>query len=58
MTQRDLGAFGARGLANAEERARVYEQQLKEIHAGKLRRRFLNDLAEFDMAAKRLMKYD
>lgn len=56
MSQVDLATFGARGLATAQERAREYKRQLDEIVSPRLRRRFLNEIAEFDMAAKRLMK--
>jgi uncharacterized protein with GYD domain len=55
MSQVDLGAFGARGLADAQQRAAEYKRQLDEIVSPRLRRRFLNDIAEYDMAAKRLM---
>jgi hypothetical protein len=58
MTQGDLSMFGIRGLANAQERALEYRRQLEDIVSPRLRRRFLNEIAEYDMAAKRLMQHD
>jgi hypothetical protein len=58
VKQGNLSMFGVRGMANAQERALEYKKQLEEIVSPRLRRRLLNDIAEFDMAAKRLMKYD
>lgn len=48
--------FGIRGMANARERALEYKRQLEGIVSPRLRRRFLNEIAEYDMAAKRLMQ--
>jgi uncharacterized protein with GYD domain len=55
MSQGNLSMFGVRGLADAQQRAAEYRRQLDEIVSPRLRRRFLNDIAEYDMAAKRLM---
>jgi len=56
MTQVDLGAFGARGLMNAQARALEYRRQLSEIVSPRLRRRFLDEIVDRDPVAKRLMK--
>ena len=55
MSQVDLGAFGARGLADAQQRAAEYKRQLDEIVSPRLRRRFLNEILDRDPVAKRLM---
>ena len=56
MTQGTLTMFGARGLADAQQRALVYAQQLDEISNARLRARFLREVVDQDLAAKRLMK--
>jgi hypothetical protein len=48
--------FGARGLADAQQRALEYAQQLSEISSARLRARFLREVVDQDLAAKRLMK--
>ena len=55
MTRVDLATFGARGLADAAQRAREYRRQLDEIVSPRLRRRFLNEIVDRDPVAKRLM---
>jgi hypothetical protein len=56
MTQADLSTFGARGLADAKQRALEYRRQLDEIVSPRLRRRFLNEIVDRDPTAKRLMR--
>ena len=56
MTQGTLAMFGARGLADAQQRALEYTRQLSEISSARLRARFLHEIVEQDPAAKRLMK--
>lgn len=48
MSQVDLGAFGARGMADARQRALEYQRQLGEIVSPRLRRRFLNEIVDRD----------
>jgi hypothetical protein len=55
-SQRDLSAFGARGLLSAHERAAEYQRQLDEIVTARLRARFLHEIVDQDLAAKRLMR--
>jgi len=38
------------------ERALIYKEQLSSIRSGQLRRRFLEEIAEYDRAAWRLMR--
>jgi hypothetical protein len=56
VSQVDLAAFGARGLADAQARALEYRRQLDEIVSARLRRRFLDEILDRDPVAKRLMK--
>ena len=56
MSQVDLGAFGARGLFDAQARALEYRRQLDEIVSPRLKRRFLDEIVAQDPVAKRLMK--
>ena len=56
MTQRDLSMFGARGLLDARERAGEYRKQVSQIVSPRLRRRLLDAIRDYDMAAWRLMK--
>ena len=55
MTRVDLATFGARGLADAEERAAEYKCQLEGIVHARLKARFLEHIATFDPVARRLM---
>lgn len=55
MPQVDLGAFGARGLTDAQARAREYRRQLEEIVSARLRARFLEEISVNDPVAGQLM---
>ena len=55
MSQGDLSMYGARGLLDARVRAGEYREQLSQIVSPRLRRRLLDAIREYDMAAWRLM---
>jgi len=55
MSQGDLSMYGARGLLDARERAGEYRKQLLEMVSPRLRRRLLDAIRDYDMAAWRLM---
>ena len=55
MSQGDLSMYGARGLLDARERAGEYREQLSQIVSPWLRRRLLDAIRDYDMAAWRLM---